>query len=380
EGISEAGAKSAEELEPLGKVVGQLSEKVQDLSEELFGQDEKIRYILENMPSGIVAIDNRFQILLINAAAQELLEEPQVGEGSDLFHLTREKAVILSCENALRGNVSTSFDVDMSDSTGRILSVSISSMNNRWIKKGAVLFLTDVTQKRMAELMRSEFIANVSHELKTPITSIKGFSELLSAGVVTDKTLQADYLRRIHTEADRMGNLIEDILKLSHLEAKDEKEKRPVSIEGVVRDIFAALQLEAEKDEVRLLEEMAHGIAYMAEYEDIYQLLSNLIRNALKYNRPGGMVKVSAVKEKGLLLKIEDTGIGIAPQHQTRIFERFYRVDKGRSRHVGGTGLGLAIVKHIVLKYNGELTLESAEDQGTAITILLPKQGLASAG
>ena len=224
------------------------------------------------------------------------------------------------------------------------------------------------------EQLRREFVANVSHELKTPITAIKGFTELISSGVVTQPEKVAEYLHRIEEEARRMTFLIDDILRLSSLEDKQAEEiYEKVDLRSLCEDIFISLDPIMTKRNIR--HEIFGTAQYFAYPDDMRQLLKNLLENAVKYNRENGSVTVRLSPDAyRCSISVIDTGIGIPMEHQSRIFERFYRVDKGRSRREGGTGLGLSIVKHISAKYGGQITLSSRPEEGTSIRVTLPVQ------
>ena len=225
---------------------------------------------------------------------------------------------------------------------------------------------------QQTERQRREFIANISHELKTPITSILGFTELMTSGVVTDPEQRNQYLERIGEEGRRMSNLIDDILRLSSLESKKAEEVwERVDLRGLCEDIFRSLEPIMKK---RGITGEIYGAAYYYAYpDDLRQLLKNLLENAVKYNRENGRVTVRISPDAyQCVISVVDTGIGIPLEHQSRVFERFYRVDKGRSKREGGTGLGLSIVKHITAKYSGQITLVSRPDEGTSIRVTLP--------
>ena len=230
----------------------------------------------------------------------------------------------------------------------------------------------DIEREREQEKQRVEFFTAVSHELKTPITSILGFTELMTSGVVTDPIQKAQYLERIGEEGRRMSNLIDDILRLSSLESKQAEEVwERVDLRGLCEDIFRALEPIMKKRGIT--GEIFGAAHYYAYPDDMRQLLKNLMENAVKYNRENGRVTVRISPDAyQCVISVVDTGIGIPLEHQSRVFERFYRVDKGRSKREGGTGLGLSIVKHITAKYAGQITLVSRPDEGTSIRVTLP--------
>ena len=238
---------------------------------------------------------------------------------------------------------------------------------------GTSILISDVTELKKAEGIRSEFTANVSHELKTPLTSIKGFTDMLASGMVASPEDQKRFITMIGVEVDRLIDLINDILKLSELESVTipQSEERS-DVLTIARDTAAFLTPTAKAAEVTL--SVDGGPATVAVPQGrLKELLLNLVGNGIKYNEPGGTVHTAvSVRDGQAVIAVSDTGIGIPPEAQSRVFERFYRVDKGRARKNGGTGLGLAIVKHIVQLYGGTVTLESAVGKGSTFTVTLP--------
>jgi two-component system phosphate regulon sensor histidine kinase PhoR len=229
-------------------------------------------------------------------------------------------------------------------------------------------------------MIRQEFFSNVSHELKTPLTSVRGYLELLENGLVTDDNLKRDFLSRIRKETINMTNLINDILMISRLETKEaEVVLSEVRISPLVREVCTSLEPLATEYQVKV-HMNCRPLIINANTQQLRELFGNLITNAIKYNKPGGVVDVTVTSEgKEILIIVEDTGVGIPEDAKQRIFERFYRVDKGRSKKVGGTGLGLSIVKHIVNYYNGSIEVESKLMEGSKFTVRLPKSQESSA-
>ena len=235
--------------------------------------------------------------------------------------------------------------------------------------------IEDITELRRLEQMRTDFTANVSHELKTPLTSIRGFVETLLDGAIDNPEMARKFLNIIMMEANRLTRLVNDILSISKLEAGDtEVSLGRLRLDKMASDVCEVLQIHAKEKQIDLsINENDEPIYVWGNSDRLEQLLMNLIENAIKYNQPGGSVRVSVygTAENAYFL-VSDTGIGIAEEHLPRLFERFYRVDKGRSRSMGGTGLGLAIVKHIVDLHKGAIRLHSVEGRGTEVTVTLP--------
>lgn len=225
--------------------------------------------------------------------------------------------------------------------------------------------------------IRQEFFSNASHELKTPITSIRGYAELLENGMVPDAEMQKDMIHRIRTEAERMTDLIGDILAVSKLEAHDVKpELMEINVTELIADRVAAFEPKAREAKVTLCNYAMNHVHVRADYRQMEEVVSNLISNAIRYNKRLGKVWISASNENGfMVLRVRDTGIGFAEEEKEKIFNRFYRVDKGRSRETGGTGLGLSIVKHIVSYYGGSIDVSSKPGSGTEFIVRIPEEG-----
>lgn len=242
------------------------------------------------------------------------------------------------------------------------------------IGKLANAFNSMAINLRKLEQLRSEFVSNVTHELKTPLTSIRGYIELLQSGV-RDEATRSEFYEIIDIEAERLHVLIDDLLDLSEIEnsAGEEQRVKTCDLGAILADVESRLQPLAEKAKVELRVADIHGLTVSANPHRIRQLISNLLDNAIKYNRPGGWVKVEVQRQQShVVISVEDNGIGIAPEHHARLFERFYRVDKSRSRELGGTGLGLSIVKHTVQLYGGEINVMSRPGEGSIFQVRLP--------
>ena len=230
----------------------------------------------------------------------------------------------------------------------------------------------------MEREIRQEFFSNASHELKTPITSIRGYAELLENDMVPDPGMQKDIIRRIKNEAGRMSDLITDILAVSKLEAHDVRpELMDINMTELIADRIAAFEPKAKAAKVTLCNYAMNHVHVYADYGQMEEIVSNLVSNAIRYNRRLGKVWVNANNENGyMILRVRDTGIGVEPGEQEKIFNRFYRVDKGRSRDTGGTGLGLSIVKHIVNYYGGSIELRSKPGSGSEFIVKIPENGM----
>ncbi|MEI6578090.1 MAG: ATP-binding protein [Eubacteriales bacterium] len=361
-----------EELSPLTSSINSLVRGIVSTLENLEGEKEKLGFVLDNMKQGLVVIDSNLKILLCNNAAKSLFNNTGHFTGKPLLHLTHNPKIVTAVENSIKSGVSTIFNIPV-DYFEKVYSVSVNHVSASWVDNGSIIILTDVTQSSKMEQMRSEFVANASHELKTPITSISGFAELLASGIVTDDAQFKDYLQRIVDESTRITALLEDILKLASLENTVALLKRePVDLLDCAGQAVKALMPQAEAGKVSIAVS-GDKTVLSADPTDMRHLISNLIENAIKYNKVGGSVKVHITSAgETAQISVADTGIGIPEKDIPRIFERFYRVDKGRSRSVGGTGLGLSIVKHIVALYSGDIQVKSKIDDGTEIIVSFP--------
>lgn len=240
---------------------------------------------------------------------------------------------------------------------------------------GTIVLLLDVTEQQRAEQVRREFTANVSHELKTPLTSISGFAEMLQNGMASGEEDVKRFAGRIYSEARRLIALTDDIIRLSRIEQSGAVEDEPVELRALCEGAAEALRFPAEQKQVAIAVS-GDLVTVRGSRQMLDELVCNLADNAVKYNRPGGRVDLTVRREGDwAAVTVADTGIGIPREHQARIFERFYRVDKSRSKQTGGTGLGLSIVKHIVERHGGSISLESAPGAGTSVTVRLPFSG-----
>lgn len=357
-----------DELAPFLRRIDSQQKQLRRQKTRLEQKQAELDTIIGSMSEGMVLLNEHGKIVSINPAAMALLGVEKSPVGADMLTVSRN----LSLNDILRQTLQGQSVVEtVSLETGQY-QISASPIMSEEKVVGAALCFFDVTEKEKAEQMRREFTSNVSHELKTPLHSISGYAELLQNNMVKQGDI-VPFAGKIYREAQRMTSLVEDILSLSHLdEGAEDMEWTEIDLYELAAKAIAGLEAEAKAAEVKtsLHGEYCclHGIPQL-----LHSILYNLCDNAIKYNRNGGEVKVS-VEGQGdsVLLTVSDTGIGIPAQEQERIFERFYRVDKSRSKEVGGTGLGLSIVKHAVLIHHGTIEVDSAVDEGTTITVRLP--------
>ena len=355
------------EFEGLVENFNLLMDQMDTMRIDSLGSQSQLESILGSMNSGVIAVDNNNKIIIFNPFARKLFGIFTETMGKDISEVIKDddllKMMIVADqfqELVLKRN---------SNTVVRYKTTEL--LTDRSLKRGKVTVIQDVTDLKTLEQMRSQFVANVSHELRTPLTSIKGFSETLRG--VEDPTTKNKFLDIIEAEADRLNRLIEDILTLSSIENQEVQIADIIDLTNATKNSMGLLEAQAKAKNIEL-SLIVKGEPEIIGDADMYQqMILNLVENAIKYTRANGRVKVRLEEWfDSIILKVEDTGIGIPTEHLPRLFERFYRVDKARHRAEGGTGLGLAIVKHIVITFGGTIQVESEPGKGSIFTITLP--------
>ncbi len=351
-----------------------LTDKLRSQQNQLRAQEKELRQrrdefdaATENMIEGLVLLNERGTILSINKSATKLLDISRYCVGKDILLLNNSRQM-----QELLGRVRSGEHCEMPIEHGGIsYTVYASPVVSGERVAGTVLLVLDMTEKEKAEKLRREFSANVSHELKTPLHTISGCAELLANGMVKPDDIPR-FAAQIQSESKRMITLIEDIIKLSHLdEGAGDMQRCDADLAAIARATVENLQPAAKAADVALSVNACPAVIKNGIPQLLEAIVYNLCENAIKYNRPGGFVKVSVEKNAdGTVLTVEDNGIGIPAEQQERIFERFYRVDKSHSKAVGGTGLGLSIVKHAAALHNAKISMHSAPDEGTSISVV----------
>jgi len=327
-------------------------------------QDE-FEQITGNMKEGLVLLDGAGRILSINPAARTLFGAGTTCIGEDFLTVERRQHMRCAMEEA---NMQGHADF-RAEKNGREYQFDLSRIDSDGGNQGMVILVFDITEQVNAEKHRQEFTANVSHELKTPLQSIIGSAELMENGIVKEEDVPR-FVGHIRKEAARLVVLIDDIIRLSQLDEGTEMPQEEVSLRVLSEEICETLSDAAEMKNVSLEVTGDDGVVSGVR-RLLYEIIYNLCDNAIKYNQPGGSVKVLVEQKNGAVcLQVQDTGIGISPEHQDKIFERFYRVDKSHSKQSGGTGLGLSIVKHAVQYHHGRIFVESEPQKGTTISVL----------
>ncbi len=357
-----------EELEPLLHRIDSQQRQLQQQRRQMQRRQDEWQTVTGNMNEGLVLIGASGDVLSLNPAAARLLDAGHYVIGEPLHTIGRAADLQPLLDKALTGAQAE----QILDIKGERYQCDASPVLSEGQVDGVVLLLFNVTERERAAQIRQEFTANVSHELKTPLHSISGYAELLGAGMVRAEDV-APFAGKIHREAQRMVQLVEDILHLSHLEEGALMPKESVDLFEIAQKAVDSLRLAADHAHVSL-QLTGDPVKFLGVAPLLYSVVYNLCDNAIKYNRPDGRVTVQVRQsEDQAVLQVADTGIGMAEEHHSRIFERFYRVDKSHSKEVGGTGLGLSIVKHAVRIHNGRIDLRSTPNDGTTVTVYFPK-------
>jgi two-component system phosphate regulon sensor histidine kinase PhoR len=366
-------------LEPLGSTFNQVSERLATRIAHLEEDRQQLRAVLSGMVEGVVALDSDQRILFANDRAAHLLEftgPPPVGR--PLWEVVRQRSLIDVIRRALDSPEPQREEINWSGSTARSLTVHAARLPGappHHTRRGAVLVLHDTTELRRLERLRQEFVANVSHELKTPLSAIKALVETLEDGAADDPRARSNFLGRISRQADRLNLLILDLLSLARIESGSELyDFQAIPVDALVEACVEQARPRAEaRQQVLEVRPPAQPVNVWADEEAVGQILSNLLDNAVKYTPEQGRVRLSwSVQADQVCIEVADTGIGIPEADLPRIFERFYRVDKARSREMGGTGLGLSIVKHLTQAMHGSVRATSRVGCGSMFHVCLP--------
>ncbi|OFI05444.1 alkaline phosphatase synthesis sensor protein PhoR [Clostridium acetireducens DSM 10703] len=360
--------KSKDEIGELANTFNSMADRLQNTLRDALEKQNRIEAILRSMDSGVIAVDKDLKILMINPYAKKLFGINKDIIGKNLL----ENIEIFKSENIFKEDEEGIYkEITLLWNNKKYLRVRIADIINGYEYIGKVAVLQDITDIKKLENMRSQFVANVSHELKTPLTSIKGFAETLK--YVDDAANKEKFLNIINDEAERLTRLINDILTLSHIENNKYEKSEYVNLNEVIKDVCNLIKNVAKNKNIEVSVVGDKIPNMLCERDKIKQMVLNLVDNAVKYTNSNGKVVVGTkLEDKKCVLWVEDTGEGISKEHIERLFERFYRVDKARSRSQGGTGLGLAIVKHIVMGLDGDITVESEVGKGSKFIVTIP--------
>jgi len=369
-----------DELGQLGDSFNRMSQQMSARVNQLRESGQRLETVLRGMIEAVIAVDDRQRVLFANDAAGKLLSfSPEAAVGRPLLEAVRHHPLHQAAVEALSPRVSGNgappqqLELTLGSLQPRVLSTQVARLPGVPCP-GVVMVLEDVTDLRRLENLRRDFVANVSHELKTPLSSIKAYAETLLSGALEDAEHRRQFVTRIDEQADRLHQLIQDLLSLARIESGVEVHQIvPLPLAEVVDGCLAHHLPAAEAKQIELTCEPIGGdVRVAADFEGLREILDNLLDNAVKYTPSGGRVTLRSRSDGGhVLIEVQDTGIGIAAGDQPRVFERFYRVDRARSRELGGTGLGLSIVKHLAQAFGGSVSLESQPGKGSTFTIRL---------
>lgn len=361
----------SDEIGELADSFNAMAESTETAVSQLKSKQNQLEGVLQGMDDGVLAINAENEILFLNQSARSQLQKPNLKDGNKL-----EGSLLISrISNLMKDAINQSImrkELLVGAPNEKQFTIYASPIEGQKTQS-ALAVITDVTRMHRLEQLRSEFVANVTHELKTPLTSIRGSIELLKSTDRDEKTRRYFY-DVLDIEAERLHRLIDDMLALSQIEnSKEDPSSRRCSVEEELMNCIDRLMPVAAKNQIEISLDADSSLFICCSPTRIQQLFGNLIENAIKYNKPGGSVTVTALQQRQTaVIRVKDTGIGIAPEHFDRLFERFYRVDASRSREIGGTGLGLSIVKHLAALYGGEVGVESEIGKGSTFIVRLP--------
>jgi two-component system, OmpR family, phosphate regulon sensor histidine kinase PhoR len=376
---------SGDELKSLSKAIGEMDVQFRIQIEEISKEKDYLQTILKGMMEGVLVVDGRGRILMVNDALRRLLSLASDVSDKMPLEIIRNAELEGAIRKAIQDGENVALELDLNKSGEKTIEVNVVSIlpSNKKMDedsegiRGAIAVFHDITRLKQLEKIRQDFVANVSHELRTPLTTIKGYAEtLLDGALKEDQAFQFVQVIKRHT--DRLTKIVEDLLMLSRIETKEFQLKmEAIPLRDFIDDVVEFVKEPAEKKEISLSRnEIPSSLVVQADRDYLEQILINLLDNAIKYTPEGGRVTVSAIEKdsKEIQFSVEDNGIGIPKEDLSRIFERFYRVDKGRSKEMGGTGLGLSIVKHLVQAHGGRVWVESQPGKGSVFYFTLPNR------
>jgi two-component system phosphate regulon sensor histidine kinase PhoR len=351
-----------------------MAEKLQGTLVALMGEKNKLASIIEHMSGGVLVVDTTGEIIMTNRTALKLLglRDNDI-TGKNIVRVIPGHSLLQLIEDAgYKRRIHGQLEEMPSERTVNAHVNPLFSENDQSL--GAVVILNDITEFRLLDQMRTEFVSNVSHELRTPLASIKGLAELLIDGALKDEDRAMEFLESINREVDRLTRLVKDLLDLSKMESGMVKmEKHPVNMEELINLVLGRLTPQADRKKINITANLTSGVYSYANMDRVQQVLINLIDNALRYTPEGEKIVVKlSVREKNCLVEVSDTGPGISPEDMERVFERFYRADKARTRHAGGFGLGLAIARQIIENLNGTIGVHGNTPRGTTFYFTIP--------
>jgi len=351
-----------------------MAAQLRDSLERLGLESARREAILSSMVEGVLAVDKEMRITFCNESfARVIGMRGIIAKGTPLLEVVRDAGLRDMLAEVLRSERPLKQRLELSAADGRSFEVQAAPLSASSYR-GAIAVLHDITDLERLERVRKDFVANVSHELRTPLTAIRGYAETLLEGALEDPANNRKFLEIIIAQAARLTNIAADLLVLSELESGKAAEKERLSVPSVLESALRTVESEARSRGVKITCDRIDDICVVGSRIRLEQAMVNLLDNAIKFNRPSGQVRVEAIPagDGQVRITVADTGIGIPSDDLSRIFERFYRVDKARSRAVGGTGLGLSIVKHVLERMNGRITVASELGRGSVFSVTLP--------
>jgi two-component system phosphate regulon sensor histidine kinase PhoR len=379
----EVQVNSKDELGSLSKVIGEMGNQLRNKIEEISKEKDYLQTILKGMMEGVLVVDGRGRILMVNDALRNLLSFSSDVADKMPLEVIRNAELEAAITSVVREGKNKVLELNVTVPGGRILEVNVvgilPSSNSTGADgegvRGAIAVFHDITRLKELEIIRQDFVANVSHELRTPLTTIKGYAETLLEGALKEE-VAFQFVQVIKRHTDRLTKIVEDLLMLSKIESKEFQLKIEfISLPDFINEVIDFVKEAAEKKEISISQsKITSSQAVGADRNYLEQIFINLLDNAIKYTHEGGKVTISAIEKdkREIQFSIEDDGMGIPREDIPRIFERFYRVDKGRSQELGGTGLGLSIVKHLVQAHGGRVWVESQLGEGSTFYFTLP--------
>ncbi|NPV72738.1 MAG: phosphate regulon sensor histidine kinase PhoR [Pelotomaculum sp.] len=368
---------SQDEIGDLARSINYLARQLKNNIEDVIAEKNRIKAILSSMSDGVIAMDAWGRMILINPVVEELFRITMAASrGKNILRVIRNYDLEKLLNQALETGRCMQKQIQILAPEPRVFQVHVIPLQNSGAERGGVVaLLRDITERKILQEMRSEFVANVSHELRTPLTSIRGFAETLLDGALEEPDTARRFLEIINSETERLSRLIDELLNLSRLESHKWVPKRqPVNMGELIKRAVAILQPRAVEKNLAIKINLPEDLPVVQGDPDMLsQVLLNLIENAVVYTQAGGEVSISAAATQDeMKVDVKDNGIGIPPESLSRVFERFYRVDKARSREQGGTGLGLSIVKHIIDAHRGSVQVESKVGIGSTFSFVIP--------
>lgn len=364
-----------DEIGELAITLNEMAQDIENKFKEIKAQNQKLAAIFNSMIEGVVIINMTGHIISINPTVEQIFGVcKQEAKGKSFLEAIRNNDIAEVISTVLKKRNPLSVEITLIYPVRRIFKVNATPIFDNEVVDGCLVVIHDITEMRRLETVRSDFVANVSHELKTPLTSIKGFVETLLEGALDDKENNRNFLKIIQEHTQRLNSLVEDLLSLSHLESKEIiLNKSSYNFKQQLQEVISGFAAQLRKMEIEIQNELPANFSMHADKNRIEQVITNLIDNAIKFNKVKGFIRISAQEINGKIkVSIQDSGVGIPEKDIQRIFERFYRVDKARSRELGGTGLGLSIVKHIIELHGGSVGVESTEGIGSKFWFILP--------